>query len=589
MPEDGDNRKRIVLAGNPNVGKSMLFHRLTGVHVTISNYPGTTVSYTRGRLHCPVGSPPGGPCSLAAGETLEVIDAPGVYSLEPTSKAEEVAAGIIATAAVLVNVIDATNLERNLDLTLQLLEKNIPMVVALNLWDETVHLGIAIDDRKLEDLLGVPVVPTAAVTGEGIRTLIARLASARPAPRPPSLPPERWKEIGIIVAACQVLSPRRHTFLQRLSDASVQPFSGFLLAAFVVFAAFVLIRFLGEGIITRLADPFFERLYAPLLHRLSSLLGGEGFVHNLLIGKLIGGRIDFRQSLGLLTTAPYIEFAMVLPYVASFYFVLSFLEDFGYLPRLAVLLDGFMHRVGLHGYAIIPNLLGLGCNVPAILATRILESRKERFIAATMISLAVPCAALQAMIFGLVGARGGIYVGAVYLTLFAVWLFCGIVLKSTVQGFEPELLIEIPHYRFPPLGPFLKKVRVRISGFLREAVPIILLGVLVINLVYFLKIFDALAHLAAPVVSGLWGLPRESIAAILVGFLRKDVAVGLLGPLNLSPKQLVVATTVLAMFFPCIATFVVLLKEFGIRDTLKASAIMILATTAVGTLQNLLF
>jgi len=589
MSEDGYSRKKIVLAGNPNVGKSMLFHRLTGVHVTISNYPGTTVGYTLGRLHYPGGSPPGSPCSLAAGETLEVIDAPGVYSLDPTCKAEEVATGIIATAAVLVNVIDATNLERNLDLTLQLLEKNIPMVVALNLWDETAHLGIAIDDRKLESILGVPVVPTAAVTGEGIRTLVSRLASARPAPRPPSSPPERWKEIGRIVAACQVLSPRRHTFLQRLSDASVQPFSGFLLAAFVIGAAFVVIRLIGEGIIARLADPFFESLYAPILYRISSFLEGEGFFHNLLIGKLIGGRIDFRQSLGLLTTAPYIEFAMVLPYVSSFYLVLSFLEDFGYLPRLAILLDNFMHRVGLHGYAIIPNLLGLGCNVPAILATRILESRKERFIAATMISLAVPCAALQAMIFGLVGARGTLYVGAIYLTLFAVWLCCGIVLKSTVQGFEPELLIEIPHYRFPPLGPFLKKVWVRISGFLREAVPIILLGVLVINLVYFSQVFDVLADLTAPVVSGLWGLPRESIVAILLGFLRKDVAVGLLVPLDLSTKQLVVATTVLAMFFPCIATFVVFLKEFGIKDTLKASAIMILATTAVGTLQNLVF
>lgn len=580
--------KRIVLAGNPNVGKSVLFHRLTGVRVFVSNYPGTTVGYTRGRLHSPGPTPPGGGLPFALGDAVEVIDAPGIYSLEPTSKAEEVASEIIATAEVIVNVVDATNLERNLDLTLQLLEKNIPAVVALNLWDETSHLGIAIDPGKLESLLGVPVVPTAAVTGEGVRNLVAKLSAARRAPRPPSTPPERWKEIGDIVAACQVLTPRRHTFLQRLSDVSVQPLSGSLLAAVVMFAAFKIVRFVGEGIIARVADPFFERIYAPILYRLSALLGGDGLFHNILIGKLIEGRIDFKQSLGLLTTAPYIEFAMVLPYVASFYFVLSFLEDFGYLPRLAVLLDSLMHRVGLHGYAIIPNLLGLGCNVPAILATRILESRKERFIAATMISIAVPCAALQAMIFGLVGARGGIYVGAVYLVLFLVWLLLGVILKIAVKGYEPELIIEIPHYRLPPLGPFLAKVWMRISGFLREAVPVISVGILAVNLLYYLKVFDAIADLAAPVVTRLWGLPRESVVVILVGFLRKDVAVGMLGPLNLSPKQLVVATTVLAMFFPCIATFAVFLKEFGVKDMLKSSAIMLATATGVGAALNLL-
>lgn len=587
--EDPRPAKRIVLAGNPNVGKSMLFHRLTGVRVVVSNYPGTTVGYTRGRLRVPLPAPAVSSPLLLPGEEIEVIDAPGVYSLEPVSEAERAACEIIAGADVIVDVVDSTNLERNLGLTLQLLEKNVPVVVALNLWDETAHRGIAIDPGRLEGLLGVPVVATAGATGEGVRSLVAALNRSRAASRPPSGTEERWREIGRIVAACQTLTPRRHTFLQRLSDLSVQPVSGLLLAAAILLAAYKIIRLIGEGIISHLADPVFERLYAPLLYRLSALLGQEGLLHNLLIGKLFEGRIDFRQSLGLLTTVPYIEFAMVLPYVASFYAVLSFLEDFGYLPRLAVLLDSLMHRVGLHGYAIIPNLLGLGCNVPALLATRILESRKERFIAAVMISIAVPCAALQAMIFGLVGEKGGIYVAAVYLALVLAWFLLGAILRVAVKGYEPELIIEIPHYRLPPPGPFLAKVWVRIWGFLREAVPVIFIGVLVINLLYSVGFFEAIAGFFAPVVTRLWGLPRQSVAAILIGFLRKDVAVGLLAPLNLSGKQLVTATVVLSMFFPCVATFAVFIKEFGVRDTLRASGIMVLTATLAGALVNWIF
>ncbi len=188
--------------------------------------------------------------------------------------------------------------------------------------------------------------------------------------------------------------------------------SGAIVALLVLAGAFFIIRLLGEGLITYALDPFFNNLWAPVMLRLSHLLGGAGWLHDILIGKVIGGQIDFLASFGLLTTGLYIEFAVVLPYLISFYLVLGLLEDIGYLPRLAVLMDTIMHRLGLHGYAIIPTLLGLGCNVPAILATRILESRRERFIAATLISIAVPCASLQAMIFGLVGKHGGSVCGS---------------------------------------------------------------------------------------------------------------------------------------------------------------------------------
>jgi len=264
------------------------------------------------------------------------------------------------------------------------------------------------------------------------------------------------------------------------------------------------------------------------------------------------------------------------------------LEDIGYLPRLAVLLDAFMHRIGLHGYAIIPNFLGLGCNVPGILATRILESRRERFIAATIISIGVPCAALQAMIFGLVGAKGGGYVAIVYGTLLIVWLVLGFILNKTLKGFGPELLMEIPPYRLPSYLALFKKLRIRVVGFLREALPVVLLGVLLVNILYTLKVFDFIANFFSPIMTRLLGLPKEAVVALIIGFLRKDIAVGMFAPLNLSAKQLVVGSTVLAMFFPCIATFTVLFKELGLKDLVKATAIMIVAALLVGTALNFL-
>ena len=569
------------------MGKSVLFYRLTGVHVIASNYPGTTVGYTKGYLTFPSDIPVLPESRFHPGERIEVIDAPGVYSLDPSSRAEEVAVDILKSADLVISVIDATNLERNLCLTLQILESGVPTIVALNLWDETEHLGIHIDPGKLEEKLEVPVVPTVGVTGEGIRRLVERLNDAHPDSHSTRSREERWSEMGRIVPSCQYLTHHHHTFLQRLSDLSVQPFIGLLLAVIILGISFIVIRFIGESLIGYIADPLFDGLYTPLLMKLSGILGPGSMLHQILIGQLIEGQIDFIQSFGVLTTGLYVPLGMVLPYVFSFYLVLSFLEDFGYLPRLAVLLDSLFHRVGLHGYAIIPTLLGLGCNVPAVMGTRILESRRERFIAATLISIGVPCAALQAMIFGLVGQRGGRYVAEVYLTLFLVWLILGFIMSRTVKGYSPELIIEIPHYRFPPLGPFLKKLRVRVSGFLREALPVIMIGVLVVNILYVLHVFNFLADLTAPVVTRLWGLPKEAIVPILIGFLRKDVSVGMLAPLQLTSKQLVVACTVLSMFFPCIATFTILLKELGFKDMLKSAAIMIVVAIMTGTILNL--
>ncbi len=560
--------------GNPNVGKSVIFSRLTGVDVIASNYPGTTVEYTRGYMRL-------------GDEKVEVIDVPGTYTLEPTSKAEEVAVNMLQEGDLVIDIVDATNLERNLNLTLQLLNNGKPTVVALNLWDETRHIGISIDTERLEEILGVPVVPTCAITGEGIKQLVSRLPRAK-AYALKYDEKKRWEKVGEIVSQVQKITHRHHTFLERLEDISIKPVTGIPLALATLYVVFNIIRFIGEGLIGFIFEPIFERLWAPLMMRLSNVLGNQGFIHDILIGKLVEGNIDFVESLGLLTTGLFVPLAMVLPYVFAFYLVLSFLEDSGYLPRLAVLVDNVMHRFGLHGLAIIPMMLGLGCNVPGAMATRVLETRRERFISATLMAIAVPCMAQIAMIVGLIGGYGARGLGAVFGTLLVVWVTLGVILNRTSKGESPEIFVEIPSYRLPYLGALLKKLWMRTRWFLKEAVPYVFLGVLIINVLYSLSIIQFVGRLAGPVITGILGLPEGAVGALIIGFLRKDVAVGMLLPLGLNLSQLIIASVVLTMYFPCVATFVVLIKELGIKDMLKSALIMITSALIVGGILNLI-
>jgi ferrous iron transport protein B len=400
----------------------------------------------------------------------------------------------------------------------------------------------------------------------------------------------------------QTLEHHHHSFAERLEEISIHPLWGSLFALVVVTVSFSLIRLIGEfliaGAVGIVGEPWvelpfgtellFDTLVQPPLLLLSRFLGPGTFLHRMLIGTLVEGRIDFMQSFGILTSGIFIPLGVVLPYLFSFYLVLSLLEDSGYLPRLAVFLDNFMHRIGLHGYAIIPALLGLGCNVPGIMATRILESRRQRFVAATLISIAVPCAALQAMIVGLVGSRGLGPLLTVYGTLFVVWILIALILRFTSREFRPELLMEIPPYRLPTLRALAAKMRFRISGFLREALPIILIAIIAINLLYQLDLFTHLGAVAEPLITRLWGMPPEAVVPLLVGIVRKDVALGMFAPLALTNKQLVIGSVVLAMFFPCVATFVVLFRELGARGGLKSIAVMLSAVTLVGGALNLI-
>ena len=563
--------------GNPNVGKSVLFSRLTGVRVIASNYPGTTVEFCKG-------------CIGSGATKIDVVDVPGTYSLEPTSPAEKVAVAMLEKAiatkdSIVVNVVDATNLERNLNLTLQLLKKDIPVIMALNLWDEAKHIGITIDIQKLEQILGIPIVWTVAITGEGIKELVSRLNEAKRGTYEFD-DAERWHEVGRIVDRVQIIIHKHHTIGERLGDLTIHPWTGIPIALAILFLLFFIIRFIGEGLINMVADPFFEGIWAPLMIRVSQFLGTDTLIHKILIGQLMDGTIDFGESFGILTTGLYVPFGAVLPYIFAFYLVLSVLEDTGYLPRLAVLLDNTLHIIGLHGMAIVPMFLACGCNVPGVLATRVLETKRERFIAATLMSISIPCMAQTAMIFGLLGKFGARGLFPVFVTLFLVWLIVGNLMKVLVKGESPEIFTEIPAYRLPHMATLAKKVWMRIHWFLQEAVPFVLLGVFIVNLLYALGVFPFVNKLIGPFIGGLLGLPFEAVGALLLGFLRKDLAVGMLAPRGLTVKQLVIACVVLTMSFPCIATFAVLLRELGIIDMLKAAFIMLGTALLVGVLLN---
>lgn len=564
---------KLLLVGNPNVGKSVIFSRLTGVKVIASNYPGTTVEFTEGFMSF-------------SGVKAQVIDVPGTYSVQPTSKAEEVAIKLIDDADVIINVLDATNLERNLYLTLEIIRKtDKPLILVLNMWDEAKHKGIEIDINKLAQLLNIPVVATCGITGEGIKDLISKIPEAGRASLKESTD-SIWIQIGRIISQIQKLHHRHHTFLDILEDLSIKPPASFFIAGSLVFLSFSLIRFIGENLINRILNPFFENIYNPLILKTSGILHEGSFWHTVFIGDLVNGKIEYGHSFGVLTTGVYVPFAIVFPYVLSFYLILGLLEDLGYLPRLAVLSDRLFHKLGVHGYAIIPMILGLGCNVPGALSSRLFEERREKFIVTTLMAIAVPCMAQTAMIMSLLGRFGGQYVFFVFFALLVLWFVLGNLLRIFTKGQSPEILIEIPPYRLPHITGVLKKLGMRISWFLKESVPLVLIGVFLINLFYSLKIVDFIGVAAAPIITKIWGLPRETIGALVVGFLRKDVAVGMLRPLDLSVRQAIVGAVVLSVYFPCAATFFVMLKELGIKDMLKSVAIMISVAIIFGGFLN---
>ena len=553
--------RTFLMAGNPNVGKSLLFSRLTGIGILSSNFPGTTVGLNYGT-------------TVFDGETYNIIDIPGLYRLEEKWLIEGKKRDLFKELEYdfIVCVADASHLERNLYFTLELMSLGKPVILLLNKFDEAQRKGIMIDVRGLSKRLGIPVIAVVATTGEGLKRLevtVGHLAkNAGKQPRVLDIPPapeDKWRLIGGIVRQVQKIRHKHASFTEKLQAWATHPVSGLAIALVVLLVSLYIIVNVGELIIG-LLEPLYENYYFPFLQKLFASLEGTPW-YLFLLGD--GGEHYF----GVLSDGLKIALVDVMPYVLVFYSLLGFLGDLGYLPRLAVLLDRLLHRIGLHGYGAIPIMLGFGCKVPAVMGVRVLESRRERVIALALILVLAPCISQTAMILSMLSPYGVKYLLVVFGVLFINGILAGTILNKLLKGDTPEMFMEIPSWSVPQLRPLARKIWLRMKEYFADALPLILAGVLFVDLMQFSGITDWLAKIFRYPVQYLLNLPVEATPVLFLGFLRKDVSIALLEPFHLPPDQLAVACVFMAMYLPCVATFFVMLRENGLKDTLKIVAL----------------
>ena len=560
--------KIIVLAGNPNTGKSLVFNYLTRLYADVSNYPGTTVDLLSGRMGAHV-----------------VVDTPGVYGLSAFNDEERVARDMVARADMVVNVVDAGHLERDLFLTLQLADAGVPFVVVLNLMDEAEARGISIDTDALAEVLGVPVVPTVAVTGKGLNALKSQLTHARPGhldgatPDPARLSAEakdlvasigaeegseresayarRRERANALAARVMTRRPRREGTGERLGRLLLEPMVGLPVLVVLLAAIYQLIGVVvAQWVVGFTEDTIMLGYYEPAVRSLLGPLFGPGNpVGQLLLGEF-----------GILTMTVTYLLGLLLPLVAAIYLAIALLEDSGYLPRLAVLLDRAFVSLGLNGRAVIPVILGLGCGAMASMSTRVLGTVRERRIALFLLALAVPCSAQLGVVTAMMAGLGARYLAAYVLIVGAVFLSAGALLNRLLPGESSFLLIDLPHLRWPAVGNVLRKTFSRSAGFLKDAVPLFIFGALLVGVMQLTGALTIIETWTAPVASGWLGLPAEASRAFIMGFIRRDFGVAGLFGLPLSPHQILVAVVTITLFVPCIASILVVGRERGWRE-----------------------
>ncbi|MCL2887962.1 MAG: fused ferrous iron transport protein A/B [Elusimicrobia bacterium] len=566
--------KKIVLVGNPNVGKSAVFSRLTGVKAVSSNFPGTTVELKQS-------------VSKIGDRNFVVYDVPGVYSLQENSAADKAALEVIKSKDydLIVCVLDAMHLERSLFMALEMMSLNKPIILLVNKTQTAKTNGIAVDAKMLHRTLGIPAVAVEALTGEGFKKaerVINRMVHFVKLFIPREIPQtdeEKWKLIGEISKTAQVLKHKHPSPLERLAELCTRPLTGLPIAVIVLISCFFIIMRAGEGIIS-LLTPVYEYFYLPAV---TKIFEGHGIISTILLG---GGTVN---AFGILTDALRISLIDVMSYVIVFYAVLEFLADLGYLPRLSVLLDSMLHKIGIHGYGAIPIMMGLGCKVPAVMGVRTLESKREKIIATVLLLIIAPCISQSAMIISVLSPHGLKYILMVFGTLLLTGIAAGYVLNKIMKGNPPEMFMEIPAWQVPKLKEWLSKVRFRIKEYLKEAVPVIIAGVLIINLAQITGALDFITRVFRPFMVSLFGLPGETASVMLLGFLRKDVSVALLVPFNLTAPQLVTACIFMTMYAPCAATCFIMFKETGVKDSLKIIALTFILATAIAFSAHIIF
>jgi ferrous iron transport protein B len=570
----------VVLVGNPNVGKSVVFGALTGTYVDVSNFPGTTVEITKGRMG-----------------DIDVVDTPGIYGVSSFNEEETVARDVVLGAARIVNVVDAVHLERDLFLTLQLADMGIPMVVALNMADEARHEGVAVDRDLLEDLLGVPVIETVAVTGAGIPDLKASIGRARPGHADPelfealheaTLHAESRAEALLVLEGDGVVAERNGvapgdlrddiytrrrvrvddlvghvvraetrgaSWKARISVWMMRPLTGIPMLAVLLFLMYEILGVVIAGKVVGFTEGFMNAYWVPLVRGSLAHVAAPGSTFfTFLAGEF-----------GVLTMTPTYLIGVILPLVTGFYLLLSLLEDSGYLPRIAALADRALTSLGLNGRAVIPLILGLGCVTMGTLTTRILGSKRERFIATALMAIAVPCSAQIAVIAALM-TRVAWYDSLAYFgILIAIFVAVGTVLARITPGESTSLLIDLPTLRLPRPGNVARKSGLKVWNFMKEVAGFFLIGALLISTLQVTGALDWIQVVARPVTVGWLGLPPQAATAFVMGFVRRDFGAAGFFTMHLTDAQLLVAMVTITLFVPCIASVMVILKERGWR------------------------
>lgn len=583
------DKTKLVLAGNPNVGKSVFFNALTGMYVDVSNFPGTTVDISQGVY-----------------KNYVVLDTPGVYGVSSFNDEERVARDVILNGDIILNVVDAVHMDRDLFLTQQLIDMGKRVIVALNMMDDVERNGLQIDVKKLSELLGVPVIPTIAVSKQGMEKLKSKLETAstgntisgiknlmqsvipkvsNPAeallvleedenviernhidekyPFREKIYLQRRKRVNEIVNSVVTETSKGASFKTRLSQWMLKPITGipillitlFIMYQFLgVFIAQIVVGFTEEVVMGTYYNNFIMNVFSPLVK-------GYDFLEKFLIGEF-----------GVLTMVPVYIVGLLLPLVIGFYFLLSILEDSGYLPRIAALMDRVLTKLGLNGRAIIPIILGFGCVTMATITTRILGSKRERFIATMLLGLAIPCSAQLGVIAGMISAIGPVYFLIYLATIMIVFVLAGTLLNLVVPGESTDLLIDIPPLRMPRIKNVLSKTYSKSVAFLKEASPLFVIGAVLITFMDHFGILLAIQNAIAPLTEGFLKLPKEVATAFIMGIVRRDFGAAGLFKLAeeglLSTVQILISLVVITLFVPCIAAILVIFKERSLKEAL---------------------
>lgn len=551
---------RFALIGQPNCGKSTLFNQVAGYKAETGNFTGTTVTFTESKVRI-------------AGEVVELVDLPGSYTLDAVSPAEREAAHYLSSNEVdaIINVLDASRLALGLELTLELLPLNKPVIVALNMMDEAVRMGLHINGLGLQEELGTPVLPLVASKGRGVKGVFMKalevghsgISPANTKYKQIELSNDRHEHARSLEERFVRHSKRQLTIRDRLDDFLLHPIWGYVTLLLVLYVFFQAVYGFGQ-----LIEPPLLAFFDTLARQAVAPFGANNLISEIVLGVMQG------IAAGV---------AIVLPYLLPFLFGLGILEDIGYLPRVAFLMDALMHRIGLHGKAIVPFILGYGCNVPAVMSTRTLEEPRDRYLAAALATM-VPCAARLAVVFGLVA----FYLGP--LAAFAMYLFnllmialTGRVLNSLMPEDTPGLILEMPTYRIPTLKNVTGKALFRIREFVIEAWPVLIVGSAVLAVLNYFHAATIFNWLVRPVTWSL-GLPSEVGVPLIFGILRKELSLVMLGQALgstnfasvLSIPQMVTYATFVMFYLPCLATLSVLRRELGGRAMLSISGLTVI-------------